>query len=88
MAPVREQCKVCHHPNPVGFWVPDSVWERVVPAQFSTHVVCLSCFTRFADERLVQWDADIRFYPVSLLTHITEGAVDHQDVKDALGKHD
>jgi hypothetical protein len=33
-------------------------------------MVCLECFTRLADERLVEWCAEIQFYPVSLAVQI------------------
>lgn len=67
----REICKLCYHVNAVGFAVPDEIWALVVPAHVRHLVVCLSCFTRLADEKQVQWDDDIEFFPVSLATHLT-----------------
>jgi len=32
-------------------------------------IICLRCFTRLADEQGVQWDKEIKFYPVSFITH-------------------
>lgn len=69
-SPSRELCKVCYRANPVGFDVPDTVWEAVVPEPLRSGVVCLSCFARIADEKLISWDRDIRFSPVSLATHV------------------
>lgn len=66
----REICKLCHQVNRVGFSVPDSIWNEVVPEYVRQSVVCLSCFTRMADETLVYWDRNIEFFPVSLATHI------------------
>ena len=66
----REICRICHHVNAVGFSVPDHVWQSVAPTPIRDSVICLSCFTRLADEKLIQWDKDIQFYPVSLVTHI------------------
>ncbi len=66
----REICKSCHHINPVGFTVPDEVWELAVPSRLRDNVLCLGCFVRLADERLISWDKHIEFFPVSLLTHL------------------
>lgn len=65
----REICKQCYQPNPLGFAVPDSVWEAVVPDGKRDTVLCLPCFVRHADEKLFPWDEQIDFYPVSLATH-------------------
>lgn len=64
----REICKLCYHVNAVGFSVPDEVWEMVVPPHARNDVVCLSCFTRLADEKRIEWDAEIEFFPVSIIT--------------------
>lgn len=66
----RELCKLCYHVNAVGFSVPDDVWRSVVPAPVQGDVVCLSCFTRLADEKRIAWDHQIEFFPVSLATHL------------------
>ena len=66
----REICKICYRVNAVGFAVPDQIWNAVVPESFCHSVVCLSCFTRMADEALIPWDREIQFYPVSMSTHL------------------
>ncbi len=66
----REICKICYHANGVGFSVPDEVWDLAVPKQLRGGVLCLSCFVRLADERLIHWDEHIEFFPVSLRTHL------------------
>ncbi len=65
-------CSICRHVNAVGFSVPNEVWESVVPLEFKSRVVCLSCFTRMADEKLILWDEDIELYPVSLASHVAD----------------
>lgn len=65
----REICKICYHVNRVGFLVSDEIWMLVIPEKFQSCVVCLSCFTELADEKLVAWDRDIKFYPVSFASH-------------------
>ena len=66
----REVCKLCYHINAVGFRVPNEVWIAVVPSNLREAVICLACFTRLADERLVSWEAGIELFPVSLATYL------------------
>jgi len=62
----RETCKRCWWENPVGFSVPDDVWRAAVPARHRTHVLCLTCFDRYATSRGVDWTTGgIGFYPVA-----------------------
>lgn len=68
MAISREICRLCHKVNAVGFRVPDDIWRVVVPWYAYHDVVCLACFTRLADEKLIRWDREIEFFPVSLVT--------------------
>jgi len=71
----RETCKACYHVNPIGFHVPDDVWLAVVPECLQGRVVCVQCFARLADEKLIPWDRDIEFFPVSMATHAEPGTV-------------
>lgn len=68
----REICKACFEISRVGFTVPDECWKLSVPEQFSESVLCLRCFTAFADENGVVWDALIEFFPVSYITHFVQ----------------
>jgi len=67
---MREICKACWKINRVGFNVPDEIWKAAVPVRLRGGVLCLNCFTRFADEGLISWDAQIEFFPVSAKTHL------------------
>jgi hypothetical protein len=67
--PTREICKLCSSVNPVGFSVPDDIWQAVVPIGYRQNVVCLTCFTRIGDSKNVLWDNEIEFFPVSLAAH-------------------
>ena len=60
---------MCHEVNRVGFWVPNDMWHRAVRKGFEDAIVCLQCFTRIADEKMLEWDKEIKFYPVSAVTH-------------------
>ena len=66
----REICKLCFKVNPVGFCVPDEIWKEVIPSEHRSKVVCISCFARLADEKVIPWDSQIRLYPVSMYTHL------------------
>lgn len=61
----RETCRCCWQPSPVSFFVSDEVWVAAVQPEFRHTVLCIGCFARFADERLVEWDREIEFFPVS-----------------------
>lgn len=65
----REICALCHEVNRVGFRVRNEIWQAAVHERFQDSIVCLRCFTRLADEKSVIWDKEIRFYPVSWITH-------------------
>ena len=71
MIPTRERCGVCHHISPVGFWVPNEIWEAVVHPHYIAAIHCLNCFTSRADEKLIPWDKAIKFYPISFHTHLS-----------------
>ena len=67
--PHREICSLCHEVSRIGFFVPNKIWEFAVHRSQINDIICLRCFTRLADERGVQWDNSIKFYPVSWITH-------------------
>ena len=67
----RQICSLCHEVSRVGFSVPDDVWELATHISQRNSIICLRCFTRMADERQVEWDKKIEFYPVSWITHIS-----------------
>lgn len=65
----REICRCCGRVSPVGFSVPDAVWEASVPSAWSRAPLCILCFAHFADEASVEWAGEIEFFPVSLVMH-------------------
>jgi len=69
----REICKACYEINRIGFSVPFELWDMAVPKNLHESVVCLRCFTRWADDQHLEWDKDITFYPVSFVTHTRNG---------------
>lgn len=70
MPPSREICKLCFRVNSVGFFVLDEIWKNAIPPEFHSKVICISCFTHLADEKLIPWDDNIQFYPISMCTHL------------------
>ena len=68
--PHREYCGLCGKVVTVGFHVPDDIWELVVHKSQLQAIHCLECFTRRADEQMVEWDREITFYPISLKSHL------------------
>lgn len=62
----REICKCYGRENPLGFYVPDHIWEAAVPFRYRNRVLCILCFDTLATERGVDWAAEsVEFYPVS-----------------------
>ena len=67
----RELCKCCYKFNPVGYNMPDEIWNKVVPEEFRNKVLCLTCFDYFATENGVDWTKHIEeVYFVSGAMHI------------------
>lgn len=85
MIATREICKICYNVVRVGFNVPDEVWEGVVYKEHLTRVLCIDCFTKLADEKLIEWDTNIEFYPVSLKTHL-QGVIDTMEDDEEIGE--
>ncbi len=65
----REICGLCYQVSRVHFSVPNDIWELAVHRSRINDIHCLNCFTSQADERGVQWDKEIKLYPVSWVTH-------------------
>jgi len=66
----REICKICGNVNTVGFNVPEDIWKIIIPTDKQNSVVCLSCFTKLGDQKMIEWDKNIEFFPVSLVVHL------------------
>jgi hypothetical protein len=68
----REICGLCHRVSPIGFWVPNDIWEASVHHSRIQDIHCLTCFIERADEKLIDWSKDIKFFPFSIRAHIEE----------------
>jgi hypothetical protein len=51
----HQTCKVCHRRDKFNFFVPDKIWEAVVPPIYRSRVVCLACFDDFASKRNIDY---------------------------------
>jgi hypothetical protein len=51
----RQRCRVCDCEDKFNFYVPDQVWQEIVPREYQNAVVCLPCFDEFARERNVDY---------------------------------
>lgn len=47
----HQTCKACGRRDKFNFYVPDKIWEAVVPPILRPKVVCLACFDDFAFKR-------------------------------------
>ncbi len=74
MPPTREICKRCGRENPLGFTVPDEVWNKAVPPEYRNKELCILCFDEFATYAGVDWTSTpIEFWPVSGVEALRSG---------------
>lgn len=66
--PHREICSLCHEISRIGFWVPDEIWAAIIHISKQQSIVCLRCFSRLGDEKGVEWDKNIKLFPISWIT--------------------
>ena len=58
----RQTCKACGRPDKFNFHVADDQWERIVPSELRTRVVCLPCFDDFAAKREERYSLDSLYF--------------------------
>jgi len=51
----RQKCTVCGCEDKFNFYVPDEVWQKIVPRQSRNRVVCLPCFDDFARKQNIDY---------------------------------
>ncbi len=68
--PHRQICSVCQREYAIDWWVPENIWELATQKHQRNNLICLDCFTRMADTKFVEWEKDIKFYPISLVGFI------------------
>lgn len=66
--PCRNLCQICGNLCYVDFWVPNEIWYEAVRNCYVGGPVCLHCFCVRADDKNLEWDKEIKFYPTSAVT--------------------
>jgi len=56
---LQQKCKVCGCRDKFDFYVPDYIWQRVVPSLYQNRVVCLACFDDFAQKKGVDYSTSL-----------------------------
>lgn len=56
---LKQRCKVCGNADKFNFYVPDEIWQKVVPRKYQNRVVCLACFDEFAKEKEVDYTTSL-----------------------------
>jgi len=77
--PHRQICSVCQREYAIDFLVSKEIWELATHHSQRESLICLDCFVRMADARFVKWDKDIKFFPVSLISHIKKSGRYYSD---------
>ena len=81
--PTRSICGLCHKRMAVYFYVKDEIWKAAIPEPIQPAEICFECFVEFADEKLLEWDKGIEFYPTSLFSQLRFiGGLDKEDRYD------
>jgi hypothetical protein len=65
--PTRQWCDMCGEICRIIFWVPDDVWLECIPRHHWTSRVCIECFMKRADEKLIQWEKDLKIISMDSL---------------------
>ncbi len=66
--PTRETCHRCCRISAVGFYSP--LWRSVAGEHWRHGILCVACFAALGDERGIVWEQGMKFYPVSLRSHL------------------
>lgn len=55
--------------GPVGFHASSEAWTAVAGNHWEHSILCIMCFAALGDEKHIEWEEGITFYPVSYATH-------------------
>lgn len=64
--PTRPLCARCNRYITIDTDADDDLWTEVIGERFGPGYICADCFTRAADERLIEWGDKVRFVPITL----------------------
>lgn len=68
--PVRPLCSMCCRRITIDTDADNDLWQEVIGPCFGPGYVCADCFTREADERMIDWTDRLRFVPYSLAAQV------------------
>ena len=57
---LQQRCKVCGYRDKFNFYVPDDIWQSIVPIKYQKRVVCLACFDDFAQKKGVDYSTSLK----------------------------
>lgn len=64
--PCRQYCAICGNLYAVDYHISNQeIWDEAIHPHYRGSTVCLECFIRRADEKMLPWDHWITFYPRS-----------------------
>lgn len=58
--PCRMSCAICGGLHAIDYHVPEHLWNLAIHEYYSNSLVCINCFIRRADEKLLAWDNVIK----------------------------
>jgi hypothetical protein len=59
---MRPVCECCYQPDAFDWYVPDTVWDSIVPEYATDSVVCLRCFDNFAAIKNINYTIDTLYF--------------------------
>jgi len=68
--PTRPKCAMCQRRITIDTDADDDLWLEVIGPLQGPGYVCADCFTREADERMIQWEGRLRFRPYSMASQL------------------
>lgn len=68
--PVRPLCARCRRRITIDTDADDDLWREVIGPKHGPGYICADCFTREADERMIDWTDRLRFQPYSMARQV------------------
>lgn len=68
--PCRQKCAACSQVLTIDYHVSDGIWYEAVKPFYNNSIICINCFARWADEKLLPWCQEITLRPCSMRIQI------------------
>lgn len=79
--PHRQFCQMCHAACVVEFLVETPIWELALHSQWWNSPLCINCFARNADEKLIDWAKHTTFLGFYSLAGVPREAAAADEIK-------